>query len=231
MVKLSKRDILAGAAAAAIPALARASSPPAPAAGADPIFAAIERHRAAEAERTRLSELMWAAYDRVAEPYRWKLPSVEVGLFVDTTGRLRRDATTHEHIDLCLEQALYPLVHFAGGGKETETPDAFRARMAEAHAELDRDREMVERMHRDAGCRDAEAAMEAHDKVVEAAEKPLGAATATTWAGLLALVRYADELSDEEVESNLCAEESMALYLLPAIERSLVGLVRVGAHS
>jgi hypothetical protein len=217
--KLSRRAALAGLALAPTAGLAATTTE------VDPIFPLIERHRAAEAERTRLAHLMWAAYDRVPEPWRWKLPSVKVGLFVDATGRVRTDAQTHEQIDLCFEQKLYPLVHFASGGSN-ETPDAFRARLAQAHAALDREREKVERMHCEAGCRDAEAAMEVHDKVVEAAEEPLGAATATTWAGLLALVRYADELADEEVEETNCsAEDSMALYLLPAIKRSLVGLV------
>jgi len=223
----SKRKFIAGAATAAIPALARASSPPAIGSVADPIYALIERHRAAEAERKRLLDLMWATYDRLPESIRGRIGGkVDIGLFVSPSGQLRREAYTHDEIDLCLEQALHPLVHFARGGSNQETPDAFRARLAEAHAELDRDREMVERVHREAGCREAEAAVEASDKIVEAAEKPLGAATATTWPGLLALVQYADELADEEVEWDVRAEESMAHYLLPTIKRSLVGLVR-----
>lgn len=217
MVKLSKRDILAGAAAAAIPTFAGANSLPASAAGTDPIFALIERHRAAEAERSRLLDLVNAAYDRVPDSIQATLWRVHIGLFVTPGGYLSSHASSHNEIDHGFENAIKR--------PNNETPDEFRTRRAEAHAALDRNREMLERALREAGCREAEAALEAADKVVEAVEEPLAAATATTVAGLFALVRYADEVADEEVGQRLSVDESMALYLLPAIERSLVRLM------
>jgi hypothetical protein len=66
----SKRDILAGAAAAAIPAIARASSPPAIGSEADPIFAAIEAHR----EAMKAWDGALKAWYRLEETLRFQKP-------------------------------------------------------------------------------------------------------------------------------------------------------------
>jgi hypothetical protein len=68
------------------------------------------------------------------------------------------------------------------------------------------------------------AALHAADEALSAAQKALAAATATTPRGVRALARYAVELKDEGDETS-DAEECTSWYLLPAIERSLAGLV------
>src|SRR6266403_1416020 len=93
-MKLSRRRLLAG-----VPAVAATMAPAAatvaglalaPTVGlaattteVDPIFPLIERHRAAEAERKRLLDLMWATYDRLPESIRGRIGGkVDIGLFV-----------------------------------------------------------------------------------------------------------------------------------------------------
>jgi len=219
--KLSRRRLLASVPAVAAtmaPATALADVPmklagdTTPAAD-DPIFALIERRRAAAAESERMLDLLNEADDRLPAEVK-ELAGFNIGPFTDMYGRARSEAWGHDEIGRYLER------------RDGETFDAFQARLAETHAAFDRDREMCTRARRECGCDEAEAALHAADGALSSAQKALAAATATTLRGAHALARYAVELRDEEDET-FNAEECTSWYLLPAIERSLAGLIGV----
>jgi hypothetical protein len=232
---LSRRSLLAGLGATAI-STAIVASHVAQAATADPAFAAIERHRAAELALSKAADEEEAARERCLAAGGLREPRV----ILFEGGKPPKEAlergfvpsppifaTSHEDIAAWFASSMgrpFGMSWERDPVRLAAMQARHDERVARKHAEMDAEIALIKAARDASGLTAAEAALEQAHEVERVALEALVATVPQTMAGLLAWVRYADEAEVVEMRIKPGTQDGYGMEIWRSMEQALLSL-------